>query len=112
MKENNVHNEEETLKIRKFTFQDFVQLVLSNWYWFALSILICWLCAAFYIRRTSPVYQRSASVLVKDSRKGSSSEMTAFSDLVGGGMLRHSVDTSSTYSSRAALWRRSSASST
>ena len=70
MKENNVHNEEETLKIRKFTFQDFVQLVLSNWYWFALSILICWLCPAFYIRRTSPVYQRSASVLVKDSRKG------------------------------------------
>ncbi|MDE7128884.1 MAG: chromosome partitioning protein ParA, partial [Alistipes sp.] len=60
-------------------------------YWFVLSMLICFGCAAFYLRRTAPVYQRSASVLVKDSRKGSSSEIMAFNDLIGGG-IRRSVD--------------------
>lgn len=78
-------------KLGKFTLQDFVQLILSNWYWFVLSMLICLGCAAFYLRRTAPVYQRSASVLVKDSRKGSSAEISAFNDLLGGG-IRRSVD--------------------
>ena len=82
---------DDNVKLGKFTLQDFVQLVLSNWYWFVLSMLICFGCAAFYLRRTAPVYQRSASVLVKDSRKGSSSEIMAFNDLIGGG-IRRSVD--------------------
>lgn len=82
---------DDSVKPGKFTLQDFVQLVLSNWYWFVLSMLICFGCAAFYLRRTAPVYQRSASVLVKDSRKGSSSEIMAFNDLIGGG-IRRSVD--------------------
>ena len=76
---------------RKFTFHDILNLILSNWYWFALSLLLFMLCAEFYIRRTPPVYQRTASVLVKDSRKGSGSEFTAFSDIVGV-MGRRSVD--------------------
>lgn len=92
MKNDSIQQKEESTGTSKFTLQDLVQLVLSNWYWFVLSILICYGCAAFYLRRTAPVYQRSASVLVKDSRKGSSSEITAFSDIIGGGMIRRSVD--------------------
>ena len=76
---------------RKFSFYDLVQLVLSNWYWFALSLIICFLCAAFYIRRTAPIYERKASVLVKDTRKGASAEVTAFADITGG-IGRRSVD--------------------
>lgn len=82
---------EGTSSLPRFTLYDFVQLILSNWYWFALSIIVCCLCAAFYLRRTAPVYQRSASVLVKDSRKGSAAEVIAFSDIMGG-MGRRSVD--------------------
>jgi len=82
---------ESTSSLPRFTLYDFVQLILSNWYWFALSIIVCCLCAAFYLRRTAPVYQRSASVLVKDSRKGSAAEVIAFSDIMGG-MGRRSVD--------------------
>lgn len=82
---------DDNVKTSKFTLQDFVQLILSNWYWFVLSMLICFGCAAFYLRRTAPVYQRSASVLVKDSRKGSSTEISAFNDLLGAG-IRRSVD--------------------
>lgn len=77
---------------RKMSFYDISRLILSNWYWFALSLIVCLLCAAFYIRRTPPVYQRTASVLVKDSRKGTSAEMGAsFSDFIGA-MGRRSVD--------------------
>lgn len=85
---------DDSTKAGRFTLQDFVQLILSNWYWFVLSMLICFGCAAFYMRRTAPVYQRSASVLVKDSRKGSSAEISAFNDLFGGigGGIRRSVD--------------------
>ena len=91
MAENTNLAEKEKRSSRKFSFYDFVQLILSNWYWFALSLIICFLCAAFYIRRTAPIYERSASILVKDSRKGSSSEVTAFNDVLGG-IGRRSVD--------------------
>lgn len=83
--------QEKVVRTRKFTLYDFVHLILSNWYWFALSIIICYLCAAFYIHRTAPLYKRSATVLVKDSRKGSAAELTAFNDIVGG-IGRRSVD--------------------
>lgn len=76
---------------RKFSFYDILNLIFSNWYWFILSILLVMLCAEFYIRRTPPVYKRTASVLVKDSRKGGGSEFTAFSDIAGV-MGRRSVD--------------------
>lgn len=83
--------QDKVIRTRKFTLYDFVHLILSNWYWFALSIIICYMCAAFYIRRTAPLYKRSATVLVKDSRKGSAAELTAFNDIVGG-IGRRSVD--------------------
>ena len=74
----------------RFTLYDILHLVLSNWYWFVLSVTLCLLCGWLYLRCTAPVYQRSATVLVKDSRKGGSAEVTAFSDIMGIG--RRSVD--------------------
>ncbi len=83
-------NEKALLKPR-FTLHDFLHLILSNWYWFILSLILCGLAAEFYIRRTPPVYQRTASILIKDSRKGTGSELAAFSD-ISSVMGRHSVD--------------------
>ena len=83
-------NEKTSLKPR-FTLHDFLHLILSNWYWFILSLILCGLAAEFYIRRTPPVYQRTASILIKDSRKGTGSELAAFSD-ISSVMGRHSVD--------------------
>ena len=83
--ENNIEN-----RGPRFTLFDILRMILSNWYWFALSIVLCVLCAGFYLRYTAPVFQRSATVLVKDSRKGGSAEVTAFSDIMGLG--RRSVD--------------------
>ena len=78
-------------KTPHLTLYDILHLILSNWYWFALSIVLCMMCAWLYLRHTSPIYMRSSTVLVKDSRKGSSAEFTAFSDIVGG-IGRRSVD--------------------
>ena len=74
-----------------FTLQDLLNMVLTNWYWFVISLIVCGAIAGLYIRRTAPTYVRTATVLVKDSRKGSGTELTAFNDLLGG-MGRRSVD--------------------
>ena len=74
-----------------FTIQEFVEMVLRNWYWFIISILLCGGIALYYLASTPNTYMRTATVVVKDSRKGSGSEITAFNDVLGG-IGRRSVD--------------------
>lgn len=76
--------ETEDVSVQAFTFQDIIEIVLRRWYWFAASIVLFLIAGGIYILRTSPVYQRNATIMVKDSRKGSgSTEMAAFSELAG-----------------------------
>lgn len=86
-----IRDKELGAKSIELTPSDIFRMILSHWYWFVVAILLCGATAWFYLRSTSPVYKRTATVLVKDSRKGSSAEVTAFSDLIGG-MGRRSVD--------------------
>lgn len=70
--------------VQAFTLHDIIDIVLRKWYWFAISVVVFLAIGALYILRTSPVYQRNATIMVKDSRKGSgSTEMAAFSELAG-----------------------------
>ncbi len=66
-----------------FSIHDIIQMVIVNWYWFVISVLLCVTCAYLYVASTPKVYVRSATVLVKDSRKGGDIEMSAFTDLAG-----------------------------
>ncbi len=66
-----------------FSIHDIIQLVLANWYWFALSVIICMACGYIYIARTPKIYSRTANILVKDSRKGGDTDLASFSDLAG-----------------------------
>ena len=68
----------------KFTIHDALHLALANWYWFLLSLALCIGIALLYLACRTPLYERSATVLVKDSRKGSGSDVTAFDDIIGG----------------------------
>ncbi len=80
----NVAGKEDVDNIQAFTFQDIIEIVLKKWYWFAASVFAFLLIGGVYLMRTSPVYQRNATIMVKDSRKGSgSTEMAAFSELAG-----------------------------
>ncbi|MBQ2239865.1 MAG: chromosome partitioning protein ParA, partial [Alistipes sp.] len=76
---------------RKFSTQDIVRLILPNWYWYLVSLILFVGGALVYLKITPPEYMRTATLLVKDSRKGSGWEVTAFSDIVGS-TGHHSVD--------------------
>ena len=51
------------------------RIVLRNGYWFALSLLVALAVAAYYILNQVPVYQRSASIMIKPAG-GDGSEKT------------------------------------
>ena len=74
-----------------FSLHDIVQMVLTNWYWFLISMAICLGAAYYYIAKTPKIYVRTATILVKDTRKGGDIDVTAFSDL-SGFQSRRSVD--------------------
>ena len=59
-------------------------MVIANWYWFDAFGRSCCLGAAYYYLASTPkIYSRTATILVKDSRKGGDVDLTAFSDLAG-----------------------------
>ena len=70
---------------------DIIRMVVLNWYWFVLSILVCIGAAYYYLAKTPKIYSRTTTILVKDSRKGGDIELSAFSDL-SGFQSRRSVD--------------------
>ena len=74
-----------------FSITDFLHLLWKNWYWFIISIVACLAIATYYIKKTPKTYVRTATILVKDSRKGGNSDLIAFSD-VAGVNTRKSVD--------------------
>ena len=51
---------------------DLLAIFFHNWKWFAVSCLLCLFVAFIHIRRSTPVYTRSAQILIKeDGTKGS-----------------------------------------
>ena len=46
---------------------------ILNWKWFVLSLVICLGIAAIYLRYTTPIFQASAKLLIKDDNGGSNS---------------------------------------
>ena len=76
-KNNDIRKQESEINIT-----DIFHLILVNWYWFVLSVLVCGGVAFFYLKSSSKVYSRKASVLIRDDSKGGGmSESAAFADL-------------------------------
>lgn len=88
---NFVSNESPKESTFGFSLTDFLHLVLKNWHWFVISVVVCLAAATFYIKKTPKTYVRTATILIKDSRKGGNSDLLAFSD-VAGVNTRKSVD--------------------
>lgn len=53
--------------------QDIFYICVGRWYWFAATLFVTVGIATFYLLSTPPIYTRSASVMIKDDRKSSSS---------------------------------------
>lgn len=64
--------------------QDLLYLCLAKWYWFILSLVVTLGVATYYNLTTTNVYQRTASLMIKDEGKGQgigSDVSSTFSDL-------------------------------
>ena len=92
MREENMINtpqqEEEEIDLKALFFT-----VLARWWWFAIGVGIALFLAVFYILSTPKVYERKATVLIKDEDKGGKGigGMAAFDDLGMFGM-KNNVD--------------------
>ena len=67
-----------------FDIRTIFGLLVLNWQWFLLSMIICVLSAALYLRWASPVYQVSAKMLIKDetnNRRNSGQLLANMQDL-------------------------------
>ncbi len=63
--------------------QEIFQLCLAKWHWFVISLALALLAAFIYIKVTPPVYERKASMLIKEDSKGSSlsTDVSEFSNI-------------------------------
>ena len=64
-RENRGEQPEEQVNIQEILFR-----YLIHWPWFVVSVIICIVCAWGYLRLATPVYNISATVLIKDDKKG------------------------------------------
>ncbi|WPO79083.1 polysaccharide biosynthesis tyrosine autokinase [Flavobacterium sp. KACC 22761] len=66
---------------------------LIHWRWFLLSVIVGMILSFIYLRYTTPSYEATTSILVKDEKKGGMlSELSAFADLGLGGSMKNNVD--------------------
>lgn len=55
---------------------------LRHWPWFVATAIICLLLAFLYLRYTTPVYDTTATIIIKDEdKKGGAAGLEAFADL-------------------------------
>ena len=68
--------------------QELYRLILSNWYWFAIALLITFSLGALYILRSTPVYSQSMQMLVRqdENRSSLSSQFSMYSSGAFGAM--------------------------
>ena len=72
---------------------EIIKPYLRKWYWFVLAVIAMLALAVLYIKSTAPEYEIKSQVLIKDAKKGMSSDLSMLSDLSGlGGMSTNSID--------------------
>jgi uncharacterized protein involved in exopolysaccharide biosynthesis len=58
----NAENENE----HSFTIRDLIFMVLNNWWWFVISVFVCFVVAGFYYKSQPKTYSASGTILVRD----------------------------------------------
>ena len=85
MKENPYENNMNEQDEEKINYQELLFRYIIHWPWFVASVLVCLIGAWVYLHFQTPVYQVSASIMIKDDKKGSGS--TALGNLGIGGVI-------------------------
>ena len=79
----NPQQPEEEVNLQELLFR-----YLIHWPWFVASVLFCVVCAFAYLKVATPVYNVSATVLIKDEDKGGGATMASELEKMGlGGMM-------------------------
>lgn len=77
----------------QINIKELVLKYLSKWYWFVLSVIILLFLGHLYLRYAVPQYSASATILVKDDKKGGMvSELAGLSEVDMLGKVKSSVD--------------------
>ena len=63
------------------TLREQVEQYTRNWVWFVMFAIISLLLSFLYLRYATPVYKSVATILIKDEKNSSLSELAAFQDL-------------------------------
>lgn len=77
-RENRGEQPEEQVNIQEILFR-----CLVHWPWFVFSVIVCIACAWGYLRLTTPVYNISATVLIKDDKKGGGTSVSSELERMG-----------------------------
>lgn len=85
MKENPYENNMNEQDEEKINYQELLFRYIIHWPWFLASILVCLIGAWVYLHFQTPVYQVSASIMIKDDKKGGGS--TDLENLGIGGVI-------------------------
>ena len=77
-KEKHGEQQEEQVNIQEILFR-----YLIYWPWFVVSVIVCVAVAWGYLRLATPIYNISATVLIKDEKKGSGANMSSELERMG-----------------------------
>ena len=87
MKENSYNNNMSDLDEEKVNYQEILFKYIIHWPWFVASVLACLVGAWMYLHFQTPVYQVSASIMIKDDKKSGSGNAADIESLGLGGMI-------------------------
>ena len=77
MKEENTYGSVQEADEKKIDIQEVLFKYLIHWPWFLGAVLICLFGAWLYLHMATPVYNISATVLIKDDKKGGGAGMAS-----------------------------------
>ena len=66
-----------------FDIKDLISFVWRLRWWIVGSVFVAFVVAFLYLRMTSPVYSRNASVILNNDKNSAGSELSILSDLTG-----------------------------
>ena len=83
MKEENQNGKERQMAEEQIDFRTLLFKYIIHWPWFVGAVIVCLISAYIYLYVATPVYNISATVLIKDDKKGGSSNNVAGLDELG-----------------------------
>lgn len=87
------NSNKKNIEKQEVTFSELIKPYLVKWWWFALSVILFTAIAIFYLKKSTPIYNITSSVLIKDAKKAPSADMGLLSQLSGySGMQTNSIE--------------------